>query len=268
MQVSISSWSYRKWFDEGKCDLMSFLDEVKRQEADGLEVFPHHVNRDDPGGDLKRVAEKAEQLGLGIASVIAGNDFARVLARERGEQVERMKEWIVFTADAGVHRMNVFTGYHTSGEDPFMEASRVIDSYREVMPVAEEHNMLLCIENHSSVCRDADSILSMIRAVGSDNLRTNPDPTNFVPDFRVRSERAREQIYAETEKFAQLMANAHLKFGEFTEDGKDPYVDVARLLDIFRSAGYDDHVVLEYYGREDPAEPTAKGVTLLRRLLD
>jgi hypothetical protein len=42
---------------------------------------------------------------------------------------------------------------------------------------------------------------------------------------------------------------------------------VARILDIFRSVGYDGHVVLEYYGREDPAEPCAKGVALLRRLL-
>ena len=169
MQVSISSWSYRTWFQEGKCDLMSFLDEVKRQGADGLEIFPRHVNRDDPGGHLKQAAGAAEKLGLSIATVIAGNDFARVLAAERAEQVQRMKEWIVQAAKAGIHRLNTFTGYHTPGEDPFVEAVRVIDSYREVMPVAEEHNVLLCIENHSTVCRDADSILAIIRAVGSDN---------------------------------------------------------------------------------------------------
>ena len=268
MLVSISSWSYRAWFDEGKCDLMSFLDEVKRQEADGLEIFPKHVNQDDPGAHLKQVAGRARELGLSIASVIAGNDFARVLARERADQVERMKEWIVHTAEAGVHRMNTFTGYHTSGEDPFMEACRVIDSYREAMPVAEEHKVLLCIENHSTVCRDADSILRIIQAVGSPNLRTNPDPTNFVPGFRTQDERAREQVYAETEKFAQLMSNAHLKFGDFTETGGFAYVDVRRLLEIFQGVGYDGDVVLEYYGRDDPAEPTARAVKALRKLLE
>jgi sugar phosphate isomerase/epimerase len=267
MKISISSWSYRKWFDEKKCDLLSFLDEVKRQGAEGFEVFPQHVDQSAPGAHLKEVGKKAKKLKLSVSSVIAGNDFARPLAKERGAQVERMKEWIGYTADAGVGVMNTFTGYHTPAGDPFMEVCRVIDAYREVMPVAEERKVLLCIENHSSVCTDADGLLTIIRAVGSPNLRTNPDPTNFVPDFAVRGSRSREQIYAETEKYARLMSNAHLKIAEFTQDGNHAHVDVARLLDIFRKAGYDGHVVLEYYAQEDPAEPCAKGVALLRKLL-
>jgi sugar phosphate isomerase/epimerase len=267
MQVSISSWSYRKWFDERKCDLLSFLDEVKRQGADGLEIFPQHVDQSDPGGHLKTVASKAKKLGLSISSVIAGNDFARPTAKDRAAQVERMKEWIACTAGAGVSCMNTFTGYHTPGQDPFMEAWRVVDAYREVAPAAEQNNVLLCIENHSSVCPDADGLLWLIKAVGSTAVRTNPDPTNFVPDFQIRSEGARERIYTETEKYARLMSNAHLKIAEFTSDGDHAHANVRRILDIFRKAGYDGHLVLEYYGQGDPAEPCGKGVALLRKLL-
>jgi sugar phosphate isomerase/epimerase len=267
MQVSISSWSYRKWFEGKKCDLSSFVDEVKRQGADGLEIFPQHVNQNDPGGHLKEVAARAKMLGLSISAVIAGNEFGRPAAKDRAAQVERMKQWIVYTAEAGVSCMNTFTGSHAPGQDPFMETWRVIDSYREVMPVAEQNKVLLCIENHSSICPDADGLLWIIKAVGSPNLRTNPDPTNFVPDFAVRSEGARERVYTETEKFAQLMSNAHLKIAEFTPAGDHAHVNVPRLLDIFRKAGYDGHLVLEYYGQGDPAEPCAKGVALLRRLL-
>ncbi|KPK59384.1 MAG: hypothetical protein AMK73_08655 [Planctomycetes bacterium SM23_32] len=267
MDVSVSSWSYRSWFDEGRCDLLSFLDEVKGLGADGFEVFPQHVDQDDPGGHLKEVAAKAGDMSLSIASVIAGNDFARPLASDRAEQVERMKEWITHSAEAGIHRMNAFTGYHTSGEDPLMEACRVVDGYREVAPVAEARSVLLCLENHSSVCPDADGLLWLIRAVGSDALRTNPDPTNFVPDYQVRSSRSREMIYSETQKVAPLMANCHLKIADFTESGDHAHVDVPRLLDILRSVGYDDHIVLEYSGRDDPAEPCRQGVALLRKLL-
>jgi sugar phosphate isomerase/epimerase len=267
MDVSVSSWSYRAWFDDGRCDLASFLEEVKELGSDGLELFPQHVSQDDPGGHLQEVAEKAQEMGLSISALIAGNDFARPLAAERAEQVERMKAWIAHAAEAGIHRMNAFTGYHTSGEDPVLEAFRVVDAYREVAPVAEDRDVLLCLENHSSVCRDADSLLWLIRSVGSGALRTNPDPTNFVPDYQVRSERAREAIYAETEKVAPLMANFHLKVADFTDDGDHAYVDVERLLDILLGVGYDGHVVLEYYGRDDPQEPCRKGVGLLRRLL-
>jgi len=240
---------------------------VKRQGADGLEIFPRHVNQDDPGAHIKEVAQKAHDLGLLIASVIAGNDFARPLAAERAEEVKRMKSWITYAAEAGILRMNTFTGYHTSGDDPVIEAYRVIDCYRGMMPVAEEHNVLLCIENHSSVCLDADALLWLIRAVGSQNLRANPEPTSFVPEFAKRSDQARQQIYSETERFAQLMSNAHLKIAEFTEDGNHAHIDVRRLLDIFHSVGYNGHIVLEYDGSGDPAEPCAKGVALLRRLM-
>jgi len=81
----------------------------------------------------------------------------------------------------------------------------------------------------------------------------------------VRGERAREQIYSETAKYAALASNAHLKIGDFTEDGEHAFVDTGRLMEVLRAAGYDGPVVLELYGRGDPAEPCGKGVQLLRR---
>jgi len=267
MKVSISSWNYNAPITEGKTDLLAFADEVKRLGADGLEIFGRHLNGDDLAGHLKRVVAKAGDLGLEISSLIEGNDFARPAAAERGEQVERMKQWIAMAAEAGIERLNTFTGYHTPGEDPAMEVCRVIDAYREVAPLAERHGVLLCIENHSSVCRDADGILAIIRRVGSDCIRTNPDVTNFVPDFGLRGPRAREAIYTETAKLAPVMANAHLKVGEFTETGEHAHVDMPRLMGLFRDAGYDGHVVLEVYGDGDRPEACAKGVTLMRKYL-
>ena len=85
-------------------------------------------------------------------------------------------------------------------------------------------------------------------------------------DFAVRGERAREAIYTETAKIAPLAANAHLKVGDFTEDGEHAYVDVARLHAIYREAGYDGHVVLEVYGDADQAvDVCEKGIALLRK---
>jgi len=268
MKASISSWSYRVPFEKGQIDLLGFVDEVHAQGADGFEVLSHHVRVDDRAGHLKEVAAKAAGLGLEISSVIAGNDFARSTAAERGDQVEGMKRWIRAAADAGIRRLNTFTGYHADGADPLMDVYRVVDAYREVCTLAEEHDVLLCIENHSSVGRDADGLLWVLRAVGSENLRTNPDPSNFVADFTTRGEREREAIYTETAKIAPLASNAHLKIGDFTDDGEHAFLDVGRIHDIYRQAGYDGHVVLEVYGEaENCAEICAKGIALLRRHL-
>ena len=38
------------------------------------------------------------------------------------------------------------------------------------------------------------------------------------------------------------------------------------MLGIFKAAGYDGHVVLEYYGKDDPRESMRKGVAQLKRL--
>lgn len=265
MKASVSSWSYRTLFDSGQFDLLSFVDEVKRLEATGLEIFPRHVDQDSPAEHLKQVVAKAGELGLEISSLIAANSFAGAAIAERAEQVERMKGWIAAAAAAGIRRMNTFTGYHGDGQDPIMEVCRVIDCYREVMPLAEDNDILLCIENHSSVARDGDSILHIIRAVGSPNLRTNPDFTNFVPGFRELGEKALETMYKETAKVAPLASNAHLKVADFNEDGEHAYVDTSRIVDILDRAGYDGHIVLEYYGRDDCVEACAKGVQLLRR---
>lgn len=268
MKASISAWSYRSLIegDGAGMDLLSFVDEAKRQGADGFEIFPSYVDAARRPEHLKEVMAKAKSLGLEVSSLIAGNDFARPRAQERAEQVGGMKRWIEAAAAAGIPRMNVFTGYHQPGQDPTMETMRVIDSYREVMPLAEELGITLCIENHSSVHPDADGILAIIRAVGSDRLRTNPDPTNFVPGFTQRDDGAREAVYLETEKVAPLMANAHIKVNTFDAEGNAEFVDVARVLSIFRAAGYDEHVVLEYYGSGDPRESMRQGVAQLKRL--
>lgn len=268
MKASISSWSYRSLIGEGKMDLLGFLDEVRDLGAGGFEIFPRYVDEDRPAEHLKEVMAKAGPLGLEVASLIAGNDFARPAAAERAEQVEGMKRWIEAAAAAGIPRLNVFTGYHLPGQDPTMECMRVIDSYREVAPLAEEKGMLLCIENHSSVHPDADGILAIIRAIGSPCMRTNPDPTNFCRGFTELDDRAREVIYTEAEKVASLTANAHLKVNEFDEEGNAKFVDVERLLKIFKAAGYDGHVVLEFYGKENPRESMAKGVAQLKRVFE
>jgi sugar phosphate isomerase/epimerase len=248
--------------------MLQFVDEVKRLKADGFEIFPFYIDKKDPGRHLKAIAAKAKKLRLGISSVIACNDFAGNDAAYRAEQTERMKQWIAWTAEAGISRMNTFTGWHTPGADPFMEAARVIDAYREVCPLAEKRKVLLCIENHSSVNPDCDGILAMIRAVGSPALKTNPDPTNFIDDYAVRPPESVNALYALTERYSPLMANAHLKVAEFTADGEHKHVSVRQIIEIWKRVGYDGHVVLEVASDAERApEICAQGLKLLRKYM-
>jgi len=266
MKASVSSWSYRVPFKEGKMDLLGFVEEVHRLGADGFEIFSRHYREDDAAGHLSEAVAKAKELGLEVSSLIAGNNFAHAAAADRAEEVARFQRCIENAAAAGIERINCFTGYHADGGDPILDFYRVVDAYREVCPLAEQRGVLLCVENHSSVCRNADGLLAVLRAVGSAALRTNPDPSNFVRNFQQQTEANREPIYTETAKIAPLASNAHLKVADFADDGEHAFLDVGRLHDIYRQAGYDGHVVLEVYGpAETPAETCAAGLALLRK---
>ncbi|HUT00988.1 MAG TPA: sugar phosphate isomerase/epimerase family protein [Phycisphaerae bacterium] len=266
MKPSISSWSYRVPFDRGEMDLLGFLDEVHRLGAEGFEIFCRHYRADDAVAHLSEAVAKGEELGLEVSSLIAGNNFAAPTAAARAEQVEGFKRVIENAAAAGIGRINCFTGYHADGGDPILEFHRVVDCYREVCPLAEQAGVLLCVENHSTVASDADGLLAVLRAIGSDAMRTNPDPSNFVRAFQARDEKECEAIYTETAKVAPFAANSHLKVADFTDDGEHAFLDVGRLLEIYRQAGYDGHVVLEVYGpASDPADTCAKGIALLRK---
>lgn len=267
MKIAISSWSFRYFFQKEEMNLLDFVDEVKNLGADGFEIFPEHVGSENFRDNLKKVVARAESLNLNISSLIAANDFALPEIEQRALQVKDMKEKIRAASEVGIDRVNVFTGYHQDGQDPVMESLRVKDCYREVIPVAEENDILLCLENHSSVHRDADGILSLINYLGSKNLKTNPDPTNFCQNHTQVDESSREIIYTETKKIAPYMANAHLKINTFDQQGRPEYVDVPRILEIYKNNNYDGDIVLEYFGEGNPMNSVKKGISYLRKVL-
>jgi sugar phosphate isomerase/epimerase len=267
MKIGISSWSYRKAIESGRMDFFGLIDETARLDAHGIEIANWHLAGEDKAAALKKIVQHAAERGVDITALIAGNDFAMTTNAERAREVEAALGWIRMAADVGIERVNIFTGHHKYGQDPEIERTRVVDCFLEVVPEAEKRGILLCLENHSSVHPDADGLLAIIRQVGSPCLKTNPDPTNFVHAFDRVDDATRQRIYTETAKIAPLAANTHLKINTFTPDGQAEFVDVDRIIKIYRRVGYDGFIVLEYWGNGEPEEPNAKGVALLKTLL-
>lgn len=265
IKACISSWGYRKWFTEKKCDFLSFMDECKRQGADGFEIFPWHIDRTRFEDEIRAIAAKARDLKLEISSLIVGNNFAVSQIAKRAVEVEWMVRSINVAAEVGMPRLNVFTGYRQPGQDPEMECQRVIDCFREICPVAEEKGILLCMENHSSVYPDVNGLLWLMKKIGSKALVPNPDPSNVCPNYTERSEKEREIIYTSLEQFAPGAKNVHLKVGDFRADGEHAFLDIPRIAGILKKVGYSGSVVLEYQKADDPVEAVAKGLAMVRR---
>lgn len=267
MKVSVSSWSYRAEIDSGRMDLHAFIDEVADIGADGFEIFLEHLDSSDLDGAVQRAADHSERLGLTISTLITRNDFSRPTARERADEVESMKAWIRRAASAGIRRLNVFTG-NPSDEDPSMDFHRIVDSYSEVVSLAEENCILLCLENVLPVCRSAEEMLAVIDAVGSDHLRTNPDLYNLGYPGVKKTGVLDAHAYKQLALLAPRASNVHVRIETFTDTGDLSYVDMARVMGILRDACYDDHLVMETGPISGVKETCVQGLAAIRRHLD
>jgi sugar phosphate isomerase/epimerase len=261
MLISVSSWSYRDLFAAGTMDYESFLAEAKRIGAEGIEIFPGYLDPADPMGHVQRIADRAENLGLSIATLITRNNFAIPCAADRAKEIERIRQCIVTAASSGIQRLNMFTGDHTEGEDPEAEYFRVLDCYRELTPFAEQNCITFCLENCSTVCPDADGILRVVSAIDSPALRTNPDPTNFAHCCGFTG----DKMFEQTRKLMPFAASFHLRVGRFSADGESVALDMRRTIAMLREFAYAGHIVIEYEGGPDPIGACERGVALVKK---
>ncbi|MCD6301994.1 MAG: sugar phosphate isomerase/epimerase [Anaerolineae bacterium] len=266
MRIAVSSWGYRQAFAEGMT-WPSFAEETQAVGADGYEVHFGYLDRDRLGQQYLWVTELAHERGLGISTIIAGNDFAKADPSERAREIARFLDYLAVARLADVWRLNVFTGYHQDGQDPAVERARVVDAYRRVMPVAEELGVVCCLENHSSVVSDIDGLLQLLNDVGSPNLVPNPDPTNVVRGFfrRDPTDDERRQVLDAAARYLPGAGNLHIKIDTFT-DGRPDKVPMDEIVAVAKASHYDGWIVLEYCGQGDPRPVHAEAVPYLRAL--
>jgi sugar phosphate isomerase/epimerase len=266
-KIAVSSWGYRAAFAEGM-SWPEFADETKAAGADGFEVHFGYLDRNRLGQQYLWIAELARERGLGISTIIAGNDFGKAAPGERGQEIARFLDYLAVARLADVWRLNVFTAYHQEGQDPAVERARVVDAYRRVMPVAEELGVVCCLENHSSVVSDIDGLLRLIDDVGSPNLVPNPDPTNVVHGYfrREPTDDERNQVLDAAAHYLRGAGNLHIKVDTLT-DGRPDKVPMDEIVAIAKAAHYEGWIVLEYCGQNDPRPVHAEAVPYLRNLL-
>ena len=114
--------------------------------------------------------------------------------------------------------------------------------------------MVLGLENHWGLGRDAVGVLRVIDAIKSPWLRATLDTGNFL-----------ENQY---EQYAQLAPHAVLIQAKTYHGGGEWYsleIDYTRVANILRKAGYRGYISLEMEGKEAPATAVPKSLETLRK---
>lgn len=277
-RIGVSTYSF--WHFVGEPPLVeTCLEFAADMGFDGVEIL--HVQMEEAakarGGSvdkprLRRIKQRAFALGLDLMGFSTHQGFVTPDAEKRQKNIEHTERCLELAYELGIPTIRVNTGrWGTSksfndlmtnkGIEPRLPGYTddqgfewVIDCFEKLLPKAEECGVVMGLENHWGLGREASGVLRVINAVKSPWLRATLDTGNFLED-----------MYPQMEGLAPHAALVQAKtyFG-----GGEWYsleIDYARVADILRKANYRGYISLEMEGKEAAATAIPKSLDLLRK---
>jgi len=270
-RIAVSTYSYWRFNDATKLPIERCIELAAETGFDGVEIL-HVQMTDDSNAALMKIKQRAFSLGLDLCGFSTHQSFISPDADFRRKNVEHTKKCIELAYRLGIPTIRVNTGrWGTSrnfdalmankGIEPRLEGYTdddgfkwAIDGLTECLPKAEECGVVMGLENHWGLGRDAAGVIRIIEAVKSPWLRATLDTGNFL-------ENQYEQ-YAELAPYA-----AFVQAKTYGGDGKWYTLDIDydRVAATLRKANYRGYISLEFEGKGNYEVEVPKSLELLRK---
>jgi sugar phosphate isomerase/epimerase len=113
----------------------------------GLEFYPGFLSGDSPEY-LFRVKAALDAAGFSMPMLCASPDFTRPDPAERAVEVEKHRRMIDLAAFFGAQTCRVLSGQRRPEVSEAQGIAWVVECIRALLPYAEEHGIILAMENH------------------------------------------------------------------------------------------------------------------------
>ena len=269
-RIGVSSYSFWGFRRDDLRDIPTCLDHAARMGFDGFEVLQRQLVSTD-NAELQKIKRHAFLHGLDLMGYSTHQGFLSPDKAKRDEQIKHTIDCIEQAYALGIPTMRVNSGtWGTSRDFDDLMAKRgieeplegyteedaygwVIESYREILPVAEKCGVILGLENHWGLGVTPEGVKRVVDAIDSPWLRVTLDTGNFLED-----------PYDRLAKLAPdtVLLQAKTYFGDgvwYTLD-----LDYPRIARIMKDANFTGYVSLEFEGKEDPLTAIPKSLALLR----
>ncbi|WP_026768672.1 sugar phosphate isomerase/epimerase [Asinibacterium sp. OR53] len=270
IKLSISSYSY--WHFKGeKFPIEKVIDEAAKLGVEGIDILHRQMN----GTDTKYINElkrRAYNNGIAFTCLSIHQGFVTPDKKEWQKNIDNTKEWIELSAKMGVPCMRLNSGRWgtTASFDELMKNRGIepilpgyteddgfkwcIEAIQQCIPTAEQHGVVLALENHWGLCSTPEGMLRIKKAIDSPWLGLLMDTGNFL-----------ENPYSKLEKIAPqavfVQAKTYYGGGEwYTLD-----LDYDRIISILNNVNYHGYLSLEYEGKENAATAVPKSIAMLRK---
>ena len=287
-QISVGMWSMKQYSLKGTKTFDQILAAVADlgpdQRIDLMEDYvPCHPHTD--MYELVQLRRRIESFGLTINSNWFYTDLLGAVHVDSFEKVVAdLKEYVVVVATLGARFMNTpLDSPLLSGMTPEEGFEVILRIYEEVVPVAEQHGVVIGIDGGLAGFCSPRTALRLVQELGSDHLTVTPDfeawrtPTKDIPGLFVETPDVEKTDGLPIDVFADCLPYSpliHAKFLTFDEHGEEPNFPIAEMMSLVRNSSREHTFVVEYEGwipdinpQLDPITETRKGIRLLQRHL-
>lgn len=269
MEISLAGWSLHRRFQRADqpLTLLDYPATVRAEfgidKAELNSPFFEYANPDDPAtspfrkGYLAELRKRAEDAGVRFVGIAVDRhgDLASLDEAVRRQVVENHRKWFDACIELGCPAFRANSGGKVEVITDEHEA-RCAESFRQLADWAEQSGVMLLMENHGGLSGDPDRMVRIHHQVNSRSFSLLADFRNFPPPV---------DPYEGLAKIAPHAAFVHAKFLSFDAAGEDPDFDTARVMGIFRDAGYQGLFGIEFEGKGDDHEGVIKSKALLER---
>jgi sugar phosphate isomerase/epimerase len=277
-RIGVSTYSF--WHFKGQpVPIVDCIEQAALMGFDGVEILHVHMEKDAEargrkvnGALLGEIKQRAFSVGIPLMGFSTHQGFVSPDPEVRKKNIAHTAECLRLAHELGIPTIRVNTGrwgtiksfdelMANKGREPVPEG-RTLDEghawvkecFDELVPTAEKYGVVMGLENHWGLGREAAGVLRVIRSVKSPWLRATMDTGNFLED-------PYDQMKALAPEAVLVQAKTYFGGGEwYTLD-----TDHAKVASILRDAGYRGWISLEMEGKEDPKTAVPKSLELLRK---
>ncbi len=270
-QVKFGVSSYSFWHFRGpKYSLETVIQRAADLGIQGVEVL-HQQMESEERSYLHRLKRHAFLNGVDLICLSIHQNFVSPEPEVRRQNVEHTIRCIHTAHDMGIPCIRLNSGrwgtvesfdrlMKLRGEEPPLPGHTddeafewCIEAAGQCLEAAENHGVLLALENHWGLTREPEGVLRIVDAIRSPWLGVLMDTGNFL-----------EAPYGKLERLAARAAYVHAKtyFGGgewYTLD-----LDYRRVAAILGKADYRGYISLEFEGKEDADTAVPKSIAMLR----
>lgn len=268
--IAVSSYSFWRYNDATKLPIERCLDIASEMGFDGFEVL-HVQMQDESNSYCQKLKRRAFVHGMPLCGFSTHQGFVYPDAAERKKNIDHTRRCLQLAHEMGIPTMRVNTGrwrttksfdelMKNKGIEPRLPGytddegfAWVIDSFEQLLPDAEKYGVLMGLENHWGLGRDADGVLRIVNAIDSPWLQVTLDTGNFL-----ENQEAQYREMAPQTVFVQ--AKTYYGGGKwYTLD-----IDYDLVAKILREQDYRGYISLEFEGKEDYETAIPKSLKRLR----